>query len=100
MIRHIVCWCYKDDLTEQQKKEAGMKIKKDIENLINLIDGIISLEVIPEQLPSSSTELVLNSLFADEKALANYQVHEEHVKVAQFIASVTKNRSCIDYIEN
>ena len=100
MVRHMVCWNYKDGLSDEQNKENAKKIKEGLENLKNLIDGIVSIEVITTQLPSSTPDLVLNSVFTDEAALKNYQVHEEHVKVAQFAGSVTQNRYCIDYSEN
>ena len=100
MVRHIVCWNYKDGLSDEQNKENAKVIKERMENLKDVIDGIISIEVITTQLPSSMSDLVLNVLLTDEAALEHYQVHEEHVKIVQFIRSVTQNRYCIDYIEN
>ena len=100
MVRHMVCWNYKDGFTEEENKENAKKVKEGLENLKNLIDGIVSIEVITNQLPSSAPDLVLNCVFTDAVALDKYQVHEEHVKVAQFVRSVTQNRYCIDYIEN
>lgn len=100
MVRHMVCWNYKDGFTEKENDENAKKIKEGLENLKNLIDGIVSIEVITNQLPTSAPDLVLNCVFKDAAALDRYQVHEEHVKVAQFVRSVTQNRYCIDYIEN
>jgi hypothetical protein len=33
------------------------------------------------------------------EALAAYQVHPDHVRVASFVTSVMQNRTCIDYHE-
>ena len=98
MVKHIVCWNYKDNLTKEQREDSAKKIKQGLENLIHLIDGVNSIEVKIDLLSTSSADIVLESEFVDEKALAAYQVHEEHKKVGQYIGSVTQNRYCIDYV--
>jgi len=99
MVRHIVCWNYQDGFTDAQNAEHACKIKEGLERLKGIIDGIVSLEVIIDPLESGQPDLILNAVFVDEDALKKYQVHEEHVKVGQYIGSVTQNRYCIDYIE-
>lgn len=99
MVRHMVCWNLRDGLSSSEREENAKKIKEGLENLKNLIDGIVSIEVIRDLLPTSTPDIILNSVFIDEKALQGYQVHEEHVKVSSFVGSVTQNRYCIDYIE-
>ena len=61
--------------------------------------GIIEIKVHINELSSSNRDIILNSLFESEKALADYQVHPEHEKIGEFIGSVLKNRACIDYYE-
>jgi len=99
MVRHIVTWSFKDELSEQERKENAQKIKADLEVLPQYIDGIIEIKVYTDLLPASNRSLVLNSLFESEQALNNYQSHPEHKKVSAFVGTVVKDRVCVDYEE-
>lgn len=99
MIRHIVAWNHKDGFTEAEKKENAEKIKTELETLTQYIDGIIELNVHIHILPSGNRDVVLNSLFQSEEALAAYQIHPEHKKVSSFVGTVMQDRICIDYYE-
>ena len=99
MVRHIVAWIFKDELTEQERNESAQKIKRDLEVLPEFIDGIVEIKVYIDLLPASNQSLVLNSLFESEQALADYQAHPEHKKVSAFVGSVVKSRVCVDYVE-
>lgn len=102
MVRHMVFWKYKDEFTEAENKGNGLKIKEALEPLKEEIPGVVSLKVITEPLPTGSgdADIILDSVFENEEALKNYQVHPEHVKAGAFIGSVTKDRKCIDYKED
>lgn len=102
MVKHIVIWKQDDRFTQEEKLSNGQKIKENLEGLIDIIPGIISIKVITDLLPTGSDgdDLVLESVFADEEALTNYQNHPEHIKAATFIKSVVKSRKCIDYNES
>lgn len=97
MVTHIVLWDYIDTLTPEQKIEAGIKIKNDLENLKSIIPGVISLEVKINQMDSSTKDIALFSEFESEEALKQYAVHPEHVKVGQYIKTVTCGRTAFDY---
>ena len=99
MVRHIVCWNYKDGFSREQNIENSKKVKYELENLMYKINGIIELNVIVNVLSSSNKDIILNSLFADEEALAMYQNHPEHEKVSAFIGTVLQNRVCVDFME-
>lgn len=99
MVRHIIMWNYKSGLTAEQNKSNAKRIKRELESLIDKIDGIIEMNVITDKLPSSTADIMLNSLFIDEQALLDYQEHPEHVKAATFVRSVVQDRKCVDYIE-
>lgn len=98
MLRHIVTWNYKDGFSEAENKENALKIKQGLEALI-YIGGVVEIQVHINALASSNKDIVLNSLFESEEALANYQVHPEHKKIGAFIGFATQNRACIDYYE-
>jgi len=99
MLRHIVAWNFKEGFTDEQNRENALKVKSELESLINHIDGLVEIRVFIDQLPSSTRNIVLNSLLRDEEALAVYQAHPEHQRVAAFVASVTRDRVCVDYLE-
>lgn len=98
-IRHIVMWNFNANLTPEMKQAASKKIKAELEALKDIIDGIIELKVAVNMLPASNGEIVLNSLFVNEDALNAYQKHPDHKHAGAFVASVTRDRRCVDYEE-
>ena len=97
MIKHIVAWNFKDEFSHEENLENARKVKEQLEELKDIVSGIISIEVIISPLKSSSFDVVLVSEFESIEALNGYQVHDEHVKVGTFVKSVFKDRKCIDY---
>ena len=96
MLRHIVLWNLNDSC---EKKETAAKIKAILEALKNSISDVAELKVYVNELSSSNTDVMLDSLFENEAALDAYKIHPEHVKAAEFIASVAKNRAAFDFFE-
>ena len=94
MIKHIILWNFQEG---KGREEDKLKRKNGLEALKDKISGIIEIEVITKPVAGSNAEIMLNSTFESVEALNNYQVHEEHVKVATFVRSVTCNRMCMDY---
>ncbi len=99
MIRHIVMWNFKDGFTVDENICNAQSVKEGLEALTSAIEGIVSLQVITSALKTSNRDIVLNSLFVDEEALANYQTHPAHVRVSAYIGTIMMNRTCIDYFE-
>lgn len=98
MIRHIVMWNYKDGFTDQQNAINAERVKSELESLANL-DGEVSLKIEINPLPTGNRDIILNSLFESDATLSDYQMHPEHKRASGFVASVTQNRACIDYVE-
>ena len=98
MVKHIIIWDFKDELTAGQKKEAAARMKEGLEALNGVIEGLINLHVVTEFLGSSNGDIMLDSVFEDEKALAYYADHPEHVKVKEYVHTVVKSRKCCDYV--
>lgn len=99
MVKHIVAWNFADNLSDEEKQKNAEIIKIELENLKNLIPGIVSINLYTAPLHSSDSDLFLDSVFENEEALLAYQQHPAHVRVAsQFVRPVTKNRKCIDFI--
>lgn len=45
MVRHIVLWSYKKELTDEQRREAGSRIRELLEAVAPLVPGTRSLRV-------------------------------------------------------
>lgn len=99
MIRHIVAWNFKEGFSDEENRANAERIKKELESLKNLIPELVEIKVDIDLAPSSTRDVMLNSLFASEADLAVYQDHPEHKKAGAFIGSVTKHRVCLDFYE-
>jgi len=97
MVRHIVLWNYADGFSPEENLKNAQKMKALLEELLSLIDGIVELKVQINPMSSSNRDIMLDSLFESEEALAAYIVHPEHKRVGEFVRSVTKDRACVDY---
>ena len=100
MVKHIILWQLKDELSTEEKKEVKRGIKEGLEGLKGKIPGLLEIKVITEGLVSSNAEVMLDSSFEDEEALKVYATHPEHVAVADGkVRPYTKTRLCLDYEE-
>ncbi|MBQ8281093.1 MAG: Dabb family protein [Lachnospiraceae bacterium] len=98
MVKHVILWQLKDELTENEKNTVKAGIKEGLENLAGKIPGLVSIQVNVNPLASSNCDVMLDSLFEDEASLKGYAVHPEHVKVADGkVRPYTKSRVCMDY---
>jgi len=93
MVKHIILWKLKDTAPADAKAEA----KKRLEALAGRIPGLVSIAVHTEGLPSSSADMMLDSVFTDADALAGYQVNPLHVEAATYVRSVVETRMCLDF---
>ncbi len=97
MVKHIILWKLKESLSEEEKAAARAEAKRRLENLNGKIDGMISLKVVTDRLPSSNADMMLDSEFETVEALAGYQVNPLHVEAATFVRSVVEARLCLDF---
>lgn len=99
MVRHLVAWNYADGFTKEENQKNAKVMKSELENLKNLIDGIISINVLTEPINTSDSDLLLDCVFDSEEALKAYTIHPEHIRVGtNYVKPVVKNRKCIDFI--
>lgn len=98
MVRHVILWNLKDELSAEEKIEVKNGIKEGLEGLKGQIPGLIDIKVIIDYLDSSNAEVMLDSSFEDEDSLKGYSVHPAHVAVAnEKVRPFTKSRVCMDY---
>lgn len=98
MVKHIILWKLKDSLSEEEKNQAKVNAKAALEGLAGKIPGLISVFVAINGLASSNADMMLDTSFESEEALKGYQVHPEHVAVANgYVRPFTEVRLCLDY---
>ena len=98
MVNHIVAWNIQEQFNDQ-KTEIALEAKKRLEALVNAVPGIISINVIINEMQSSTVDVTLICKFETAEALGAYQVCPEHLEVAKYIRAHMCNRTCIDYEE-
>lgn len=98
MVKHIILWQLKEELTESEKATVKKNIKSELEALQGVIPGLLEIKVQIDHLPSSNADLMLDSAFENEQALKEYAVHPSHVKVAdERVRPFTRMRCCLDF---
>lgn len=99
MVKHIILWRLREDLTAEEKENVKRNIKAGLEGLAGRIPGLLSIVVnIDGRLESSNADIMLDSTFTDEAALRAYAFHPEHVAVADGkVRPYTCLRTCLDY---
>lgn len=99
MVKHIILWRLKEELTAEEKAAVKQGIKAGLEGLAGRIPGLLDIKVnVDGRLESSNADVMLDSTFTDEAALKTYAVHPEHVAVADGkVRPYTCQRTCLDY---
>lgn len=98
MVKHVILWQLKDELTTEEKKTIKEGIKAGLEGLKDKVPGIVEIQVNINGLDSSNVDVMLDSTFESEEALKAYAVHPEHIKVAnEAVRPFTKSRACLDF---
>lgn len=99
MIKHIILWKLRSELSASEKQEAAKDIKTGLESLQGQVPGLLSIHVqIDGRLESSNADIMLDSTLESEEALKGYAVHPAHVAVANGIVRPnTELRTCLDY---
>ena len=95
MVKHMIVWSLKDDI---DKAAVKAEIKKQLEDLVGKIDGLIEMKIEIDGLPSSKGDLFMDSTFESVEALNAYSAHPLHVAIADGIVRPnTAHRASYDY---
>jgi hypothetical protein len=98
MVRHVILWQLKDEISGSEKEIVKRGIKEGLEGLKGKIEGLVEIKVNENPLPSSNADVMLDSLFESADALKNYSIHPAHVEVANGkVRPYTKARTCMDF---
>ena len=98
MVKHIILWQLKDELSGEEREKVKKEIKEGLEGLKGKVPGLLDINVITEGLASSNADIMLDSTLESEEALKGYAVHPSHVAVADSkVRPYTKTRICLDF---
>lgn len=98
MVKHIIAWNFKSELSDEEKASVAKGIKEGLESLKGKIPGLIDIRVEADMLPTSTADVLLDSTFESFDALKGYSVHPEHVAVADSkVRPYTAGRHCCDF---
>ena len=97
MVRHVLIWQFKDELSAEEKAAAAKKIKAELEALVGVVPGLKELSVVTTPMASSNADLLLDSIMESPADYDVYKDHPAHVAVATYVRSVVKSRVCMDY---
>ena len=100
MVKHIILWTLKSELSDAEKYIVKAGIKEGLESLVGVVPGLLEVNVqVDGRLLSSNADVMLDCTLESEEALKAYSVHPAHVAVADSkVRPFTSVRSCFDYI--
>ena len=92
----MIVWKFKEEI--ENKSAIAGKIKTALEGLVGKIEGLKEMHIIVDKLPSSSGDLMMDSLFISNEALQVYQKHPLHVEIADtLVQPYMQTRLSLDY---
>ena len=99
MVKHIILWKLRSELSEAQKREVAVAIKQGLEGLKGKVPGLLDIHVqIDGRLETSNADIMLDSTLDSFESLKGYAVHPAHVAVANGVVRPnTELRTCLDY---
>ena len=99
MVKHIILWKLREDLSAEEKVSVKAGIKAGLEGLQGVVPGLLSIQVQTDGvLPTSNADVMLDCTLESEEALKGYAVHPAHVAAANAkVRPFTAVRSCIDF---
>lgn len=98
MIKHVILWTLKPELSEEEKLTVKQGIKEGLEGLVGQVPGLLDVRVNINGLPTSNADVMLDSTLDSFESLKAYAVHPAHVAVADGkVRPYTAVRSCLDF---
>ena len=99
MVKHIILWRLRAELSETEKREKALAIKQGLESLKGQVPGLLDIHVqIDGRLETSNADIMLDSTLDSFESLKGYAVHPAHVAVANGVVRPnTELRTCLDF---
>ena len=99
MVKHIILWKLRSELSETEKREKALAIKQGLESLKGQVPGLIDIHVqIDGRLETSNADIMLDSTLDSFDALKGYAIPPAHRAVATGVGRPTTDlRTCLDF---
>ena len=98
MVYHIVMWNFKKEVEEAKKPELLANMQKNLEALVGVVPGLLSVKYVANPLPTSTHEFALVTTLEKVEDVKSYGAHPAHVAVAENdIKPYACDRVCLDY---
>ena len=75
MVKHIILWQLKDELSDAEKAAVKAGIKEGLEDLVGQVPGLLEVHVNINGLPTSNADVMLDTTLESFEALKGYAVH-------------------------
>ncbi len=98
MVRHIVSWNFRPEVTEEKKKELYAYFAEAFPALVGKIPGVLHAEIATPPLPSSTKDMCLYVEMEKPEDIPVYANHPEHLKVAQVVRANFQDRCATDIV--
>ncbi|MDD6211581.1 MAG: Dabb family protein [Clostridiales bacterium] len=96
MVRHIVSWNFRPEVSEETKKEVLKQLQEEFPKLVDTIPGLTKMEPAMPPLSSSTADAAIYAELTDEEALEVYRTHPDHVAIAQIVRTYLHERHCVN----
>lgn len=97
MVKHIVIFKLREDISCEKKQDVMNRFKEAIESLPSKISCIRKIEVGFNVNPSETWDIALYSEFDSLDDVKAYAVHPDHIAAGKIIADAKESRACVDY---
>lgn len=98
MVKHIVMFRFREDVSESTRKEAREAFKSGIEALPQTIPFIKSVSVGFNINPAEKWDICLDSTFSALDEVKAYSAHPAHKAVATALMQHIGERACVDFV--
>lgn len=97
MVKHIVLFKLKDEVSTEKKAAVMHQFKEAIEALPAKISVIRKIEVGLNMNPGETWNIALYSEFDSLEDVKYYATHPDHVAAGKILAETKESRACVDY---
>jgi hypothetical protein len=98
MVKHVVFWRLRADLSAADRDAAMHRIKAGFEALPGKIPGLLKIEIgFDFGRGPDASDIVLYSEFTSREAIGGYEVHAEHTALVPIVRDVRTEKRVVDY---
>lgn len=97
MVRHIVLFRFRNDVSAEVRLQAANSFRKGIMDLKKSIPTIRNIEVGFNINNNEQWDICLNGEFSTLQDVVDYGKNPLHIKVAGILKPLVSDRSCVDY---